>query len=168
MTAVTPRERTHERFLGRVHGTAPGASLIVCGGLHGNEPAGIVAARRVLAHLHEHEIAVRGDLVAVAGNLDALEMGWRFVDTDLNRVWSEERVAALRASDPALDTAEQGQQRELLAIFEERQRTARGEVVILDLHTTSAGGPPFCLFSDTLANRRKRAITVYTWAAQLV
>jgi len=154
VTAVTSRERTYDRYVGRVHGTAPGASLIVTGGIHGNEPAGIIAARRVLTHLHEHEIPLRGDLVAVAGNLDALEMGWRFVEHDLNRVWSSDRVEALRTSDSALDDAEQRQQRELLSIFEEQQRTARGDVVILDLHTTSAGGPPFCLFSDTLANRR--------------
>ncbi len=154
MTAVTLPARTHDRFIGKVHGDAPGPALIVSGGIHGNEPAGIVAARRVVAHLQEHAIPLRGDLIAIAGNLDALEMGWRFVETDLNRVWTTARVEALRASDPAIDNAEQRQQRELLGIFEEQQRTARGEVVILDLHTTSAGGPPFCLFSDTLANRR--------------
>jgi succinylglutamate desuccinylase len=154
VTTVTPRELTHERFLGRVHGPTPGPTLIISGGIHGNEPAGIVAAQRVIAHLRGNDISIRGDLIAVAGNLDALEMGWRFVDHDLNRVWTEDRVNELRASDPALDNAEQRQQRELLGIFEEYRGRSRGQTIILDLHTTSAGGPPFCLFSDTLANRR--------------
>jgi len=153
VTTVTAPGRTFERFLGRVHGAEPGPTAIVCGGVHGNEPAGALAALRVLATLRERGTPIRGDLVALSGNLEALADDRRYVDHDLNRTWTSERIAALLAGDPALDTSEQREQRELLGIFERCRTTARGAVLLLDLHTTSAGGPPFCLFSDTLANR---------------
>jgi succinylglutamate desuccinylase len=154
VTAVSAPERTFERFLGRLRGSAAGPTAILSGGVHGNEPAGALAAERVLTHLHATDAAIRGEILAVAGNLEALSVDRRYVHQDLNRAWTTEKIDALLAADPALDDSEQREQRELLHIFEEHRRTARGPVVILDLHTTSAGGPPFCLFSDTLENRR--------------
>lgn len=154
MTAVTAPERTFERFIGRHRGSEAGPTVIVSGGIHGNEPAGAIAARRVVEHLQSAAVPVRGEVLAVAGNLEALAEDRRYVDHDLNRAWTSERIARLRSSDPALDDSEEREQRELLGIFESYREQARGEVVILDLHTTSAGGPPFCLFSDTLNNRR--------------
>lgn len=152
MTAVSTA-RTFERFLGRLHGAEPGPMLIVCGGMHGNEPAGALAARDVVESLRRRGVAIRGDIVAVAGNLEAMAEDRRFVHHDLNRAWTETRIRELLAQEPALDDSEQREQRELFAIFEEQRAMARGQTVIVDLHTTSAGGPPFCIFSDTLANR---------------
>ncbi len=154
MTAVSAPERTYTRFLGRLRGSAAGPTVIVSGGIHGNEPAGAIAAQRVVAQLEAARTPLHGEVIALSGNLEALAAGRRFVHHDLNRVWTTQQIAALLARDPALDAAEEREQRALHAIFEEARRTARGAVVILDLHTTSAGGPPFCLFSDTLENRR--------------
>lgn len=154
MTIVARPETRTERLLGHVRGTAPGPTLIVCGGVHGDEPAGLRAVRHVLERLDEANVPLRGELIALAGNLAALERGQRFVEHDLNRSWTGERVAALRSRPASLDTVEQHEQRDLLCRFEDAQRTARGDVLILDLHTTSATSPAFCLFSDTLANRR--------------
>ncbi len=155
MTMAPPARETFERVLGVHGGTTPGPTLMVCGGIHGNEPAGALAAQRVLAALADHGVAVRGSLVAIAGNLEALSADRRFVEHDLNRAWTHERVTAFFSADDghAWD-AEDAEQRDLLDLFEEHRRRATGDVTILDLHTTSAGGPPFCIFSDTLENRR--------------
>ena len=154
MTAVTAPERTFERFIGRLRGSEAGPTALISGGIHGNEPAGAVAARRVLEQLTAAATPIRGEIVAVAGNLEALAGDRRYVHHDLNRAWTADKIDRLVSRDPALDDSEMREQRELLGIFEEHRKNARGDVVILDLHTTSAGGPPFCLFSDTLANRR--------------
>lgn len=143
------------RILGRYDAGVPGPTLVVTGGLHGNEPAGARAARAVVRILNEHRPPFRGRVVAVAGNLDALARNRRFVDRDLNRVWTEQGVRDLLAGDPANDDSEAREQRALLEILESERRDAVDHgLVVLDLHTTSGGGPPFSLMSDTLANRR--------------
>jgi succinylglutamate desuccinylase len=142
------------RVIGRRAGREPGPTLIAVAGIHGNEPAGLVAARRVLERLGAGGTALRGDIVAIAGNLGALGGGRRFRAKDLNRQWTEARVAALRAQSPEQDDAEDAEQRDLLATFDATLERAGGDVYLLDLHTTSAEGHPFVIFGDTLRQRR--------------
>jgi succinylglutamate desuccinylase len=152
--------RLPRRDLGTWDCGRPGPTLLVMAGIHGNEPAGVVAAQRVLGRLQELEVPIRGRVVALAGNLGALAAGRRFVDRDLNRGWSAPAVAELRAragaapgSATAAD-AEDREQRELLDRFEATLATASGPVVLVDLHTSSADGPPFLCLADTIDNRR--------------
>jgi len=89
---------TGDHLIGR-YGGHPGGPLLLCvGGLHGNEPAGVLALRRVLATLAETRPPFRGQIVGLAGNLTALSRRIRFVHEDLNRVWTLERVADLRGA----------------------------------------------------------------------
>ena len=142
------------REIGRRVGDEPGPTLAIVGGIHGNEPAGIDAARRVFARLSAGDLRLRGELVAFAGNLAGLRRGVRYQSKDLNRVWSEGQIAALRAKRPAERDAEDAEQLDLLAAIESAIGRARGRVHLVDLHTTSAAGIPFVLFGDTLAQRR--------------
>jgi succinylglutamate desuccinylase len=141
------------RVLGRHRGELPGPTVIVCAGLHGNEPAGVLAAQRVSAALENLSLPLRGEWMAIAGNLAALNADRRFLTEDLNRCWTEPEVRAMLARDPAEDSPEQAEQRELVEIFGEAAQRARGQLVVLDLHTTSAESPPFRILSDTLADR---------------
>ncbi|MDB4929040.1 MAG: Succinylglutamate desuccinylase [Myxococcaceae bacterium] len=142
------------REIGRHVGAAPGPSVVAVAGVHGNEPAGIEAARRVFARLERGDVAVRGELVVFAGNVASLRRGVRYETKDLNRQWSEARVAALRAQGWAAVDAEDREQVELLGAIEAALGRARGAVTLADLHTSSAAGVPFILFGDTLAQRR--------------
>jgi len=123
--------------------------MIVMTGLHGNEPAGGLAAERVLARLERESATIQGSLVVLSGNLKALAEGSRFLDRDLNRQWTPEKVAAL---DTRHD-AEADEQREVLAAIREAVNQNDGPIYFLDLHTTSAVGPPFVTVGDTLRNR---------------
>jgi succinylglutamate desuccinylase len=147
-----------QREIGRIVGQAAGPTLVVVAGIHGNETAGVFAARRVLARLTKAEVAIRGELVVLAGNLKALRQGKRYLVKDLNRQWSEARVEALlaRSSDPTSpeDDAEDAEQRELLGAIEAARARARGRVHLADFHTSSAQGIPFVLFGDTIAQRQ--------------
>lgn len=135
------------RRIAHFRGTTPGALLIAVGGLHGNEPAGVRAMRRVAAALEASSPALRGDVVMLAGNVGALERGVRFVDHDLNRGWSADRLAALR-SGAAMD-AEDREQLELAEAVESALVAARGPAYLLDLHATSAEGIPFAMCRDS-------------------
>ncbi|MBX3207748.1 MAG: succinylglutamate desuccinylase/aspartoacylase family protein [Labilithrix sp.] len=140
------------RCLGAVSGAAGGPTVVITGGLHGNEPAGMHAAREVLAELLPRRSVLRGKVVAFGGNLGALERGVRFVSRDLNRGWHTPDLERLRAApEHALSTEDQEQRdlhRAFLALERERSR-----LVFLDLHTTSGPTAPFVCFSDTVANR---------------
>jgi predicted deacylase len=140
---VTPR------VIGERHGALAGPTLIVVGGVHGNEPAGVDAARAVLEKLDAGPIALRGDLVALAGNVRALAAGTRFLDYDLNRRWE----AGTREAAGSPEQSETVERRELSAVLDGVLARARGEVYFLDLHTTSAAGIPFALIGDTPRHR---------------
>jgi len=142
------------REIGRLLGADPGPTVAIVAGIHGNEPAGVEAARRIFARLSANDLRVRGELIAFAGNLAGLRLGIRYQAKDLNRVWSEAQIAALREKRASELDAEDREQLELLAAIESSLGRARGRVHLVDLHTTSAAGIPFILFGDTLEQRR--------------
>jgi predicted deacylase len=142
------------RVIGRV-GDGSGPTLVCVGSLHGNEPAGVVALKRVFAELDAAHPSISGEFVGVAGNLAALAMQQRYVDHDLNRCWRSDRVERLRTGDTpsSLHAAEDTELLEVLSIVDEVAGRARGEVFFLDLHTTSGNSPSFGTIADTLRNR---------------
>ena len=140
-----------QRRLGRYTTGRPGPTIVVCGGLHGNEPAGALAARRVLEQLERERPPLRGELVAVAGNLAALAAGRRYLAVDLNRVWQPDHIHSVR--NGGARNPEQEELRALLEVFDGLDNED-GPLILLDLHTTSGESPPFTIMSDTLRNRR--------------
>jgi len=109
----------------------------------------------------------------LAGNLGALERNRRFLDHDLNRGWSDERLAALRRAPPAgtpghpLDHEDQ-EQLELCAAIEQAVASARGPAYLIDLHATSAEGIPFALCRDEPNARRFAAAFPVTLVLGLI
>jgi predicted deacylase len=146
-----------ERVLGTYDTGHAGPTIVVTAGIHGNEPAGVHALRRVFRELEARRPPGRGRLVGLAGNRAALARDTRYVSRDLNRGWTPERVAALLAgagdATPGA-VSEDVEQHELLRQLLEVLATSSEPVTFLDLHSTSAGGAPFCVISDTLRNRR--------------
>lgn len=159
--------RKHE--IGRFGQAAAGApTLLVVAGLHGNEPAGVHAAHRVLGRLAEGGMPLAGEIVALAGNLQALAQHKRYIDRDLNRAWTPEHLAWIRAAmapagnprsgegglptEPML-VAEDIELAELAAAIDAVLAAATGPVYVIDMHTTSSVSAPFALFADTLPNR---------------
>lgn len=141
------------RLIGRCQGANPGPKLIVLGGIHGNEPAGIAAARRVLQRLVSAPDQLRGEFVALAGNLRALARQQRYLTRDLNRVWTAEGIALLREGPAGFEEGDERiEQQELLAMLDQ-ELAGQERVYFLDLHTSSADGIPFLLIGDTLRHR---------------
>jgi predicted deacylase len=141
------------RIVAELQGDAPGPTLIVIGGMHGNEPAGIAAARAALGGLDRG--LVRGEVLALVGNVRASAAGRRCLAQDLNRIWSDDQLARARAAGAVGGTApELGELAELAGVIEAAIARARGPVFVLDLHTTSAPGLPFAVVGSTAAHRR--------------
>jgi hypothetical protein len=144
------------RVLGELGPDGTGPTLLVVSGLHGNEPAGVVASCSVVDALSSRAAALRGRIHFITGNRSALAAGVRYLDRDLNRAWTPARLRLLREGSPPgfeLDVArEDREQRELLAELE-RVLDLSGPAYALDLHTTSGPDGVFTTIGDTLENR---------------
>lgn len=142
------------RILGELRGAEEGPTLICVGSVHGNEPAGAIALDRFFRRLAERPIdGVRGRMVAMVGNRQALAEGRRYLHQDLNRFWTAERAERLRHRNEPLET----EARELRELDRELRRVmadVSGTLYLLDIHTTSGQGPAFANLDDTLPNRR--------------
>ncbi len=142
-----------DRVLLRVRGREPGPTLVVLGGLHGNEPAGVLAAQRIAREIESRSGDLRGEVVALAGNRAALRQGRRYLVRDLNRAWTRNRIEQVRSERGPLESGEDREQAELIRAFDAILAGARGPVFVIDLHTTSGPGLPFTTAADTLRNR---------------
>jgi Succinylglutamate desuccinylase / Aspartoacylase family len=131
---------------------AAGPMIVAVGSIHGNEPAGSTALAFVMDECERDRLLVRGDLFALVGNLPALEAGSRFIDEDLNRRWSGQRIERVSRGE-LMESAEDAERKNLFDCLSVAFREARGPVVLLDLHTTSGDGRPFAVFADTLRSR---------------
>jgi predicted deacylase len=139
------------RLIAHLRGTRPGPTLILVGGVHGNEPAGIIAARSVLGDLTVDQVA--GEVIALVGNARAVGAAKRFIDRDLNRMWTPERVATARARHAEPDVSEHIELAELADAIDRIIERAAGPVHVVDLHTTSADGVPFVVVGASDAHR---------------
>jgi predicted deacylase len=140
-----------ERVARALRGAAPGPTLIIVGGMHGNEPAGLAAARAVLDALPAG--AVTGEVVVLVGNRRAVAAGRRYLGRDLNRMWTTEQIAQARAA-PEPELPEAHELVELADAIDAAIARARGPVHLIDLHTTSAAGLPFAIVGPTPEHRR--------------
>jgi succinylglutamate desuccinylase len=153
--AVTISESTANlpRCLGVVRGRHKGPTVVLTGGLHGNEPAGVFASRDVLQELEGLYHRLRGTVVAFTGNRAGLERGTRFVTRDLNRSWYGEELEQLHRTPLGELRAEDLEQRELYDAFIALEQED-SELVFIDLHTTSGPTEPFVCVSATPGSAR--------------
>ena len=145
---------TLQRIIGSYTGKKKGPLLICFGGMHGNEPAGVRALELMFKMLEVEPItnpnfSFRGRFVGLRGNLRALEIKKRFIEKDLNRVWTPQNVERIY-NTPVTDLdAEDLEMWELLNIIHaEIEAYQPDKIVFLDIHTTTAFGGIFAIATD--------------------
>lgn len=136
-----------ERVFGKYTTKDPGPGLIVIAGIHGNEPSGVFALDRVFKKLHKHNIPIRGEFLALTGNLPALEKGERFIEEDMNRLCAE-GVEERLLHKKEINTSEDAEMAELLQLVKDACDNCSGDVYFVDCHTTSAESNPFITLND--------------------
>jgi len=140
----------HLLFSKKVSNKAP--TVIVFGGIHGNEPAGILALQKVIQKIEQENLKFKGNFYAIAGNLNALKKGLRFEAVDLNRIWTHENLIELSNNGQDF-SPEQKEQEKIYKIIQEIEHENNGPLYFIDLHTTSSVTIPFITISDSLNNR---------------
>jgi succinylglutamate desuccinylase len=139
-------------YIASMIGNADGPTLVAVGGLHGNEMSGVLALRNVANLLRGKEASLGGRVIFLSGNTRAQIKGKRFLDHDLNRAWTPSAMSNVGTPD-LMQTVEGIELTELDQILDSVLITAKDEVYVLDLHSTSADGMPFATVGDTLRNR---------------
>jgi len=138
------------RLIGAIGGEKPGPLVIVTAALHGNEPAGVFALEETFQMLRAaHNLDFNGRFVGLIGNLQAYMHHQRFIERDFNRMWLAEDLQRL-LQQPLEDL--QGEDKELVQLYQLIRAEIRAfqpqKILLLDLHTTSAGGGIFCIPTD--------------------
>ncbi len=139
------------RVIGRHEGEQGGPLLVVLGGVHGNEPAGVRALDLMFKMLEVEPITnpdftYRGTILGLIGNLQSYILQQRFISKDLNRIWTDEHVNIILKADKSILQHEDLELREILdLIHSELSINNYSEFILLDLHTTSSYGGIFAL-----------------------
>ncbi len=138
------------RVIGHYVGQEPGPLVVAIGGIHGNEPAGVQALEQLFELLKEEPLlnpgfTFRGELLALRGNLEALRSGQRYIDIDLNRIWKP----FVKGTDENYLTVEARELDGMMAAIENAlEDSSAQELILIDLHTTTATGGVFAITGD--------------------
>ena len=149
-----PKQLKVDRLIGKLGTSGKGPCCLFFGGVHGNEPSGVIALQDVFESLQEQKVPLNGSVYGIAGNLKALEEGSRYTVADLNRLWSEKRMKEVEAGGYLAANEDEA---ELLSIYhaiEKVLEVEEGPFYLFDLHTTSSKTIPFITVNDSLLNRK--------------
>ena len=135
-----------ERQFINIEGATDGPTMIIVSGIHGNESSGIFALQRLQERISNKDL--KGNIVAFAGNMKALQEKERYIDEDLNRIWTKELLASRKSGS---SSAEYDEQIELIESIEKVLSKSKGPVTIIDLHTTSSNTAPFLTLNNDSA-----------------
>lgn len=138
------------RVLANIKGAKKGPTIVFFGGIHGNETSGVFALKDALDGINPSH--VHGHIYGIVGNFKALQLQQRFVDEDLNRLWTKERIAEIK-NKSVLNTEEQSLL-ELLDILNKILESNKPPFYFIDLHSTSSKTLPFITINDALINRK--------------
>lgn len=153
------------RIIGRYEGDKLGPLLICIAGIHGNEPAGLLAIEEILRLLsieenHNPGFSYKGRFVGIRGNLPAIQLKQRYIKRDLNRMLLQREQERIKSIPEAEWTSEDRQSIELVSAVEaEIAANYPAATLILDLHTTTADGGIFTIAAtDALSGRLAKGL----------
>lgn len=126
-----------QRLLGTYQGSEKGPLLLVTAGVHGNEPSGVEALRKVFSELERTRPPMKGSFIGILGNMRALQQEKRFIDEDLNRTWTEENLE----KEPT--TSEQMEMKEIIDLLKKYRQEKFTKRYFMDCHTTSSESLPY-------------------------
>ena len=143
-----------KRILSKYKGTNSGPLLIVFGGMHGNEPAGVEAIKMMAKMLIVEPITnldfeYKGTFLGLIGNLQAFQENKRFINQDLNRSWTKENLEIVESTSECDLKDELLEMKQILkAVRKTIDEVKPEKVIVLDLHTTSSFGGIFTITTD--------------------
>ena len=149
--------KNNQRIRWSIESGKTGPIVVLFVGIHGNEPAGTKAVDQIAAKFADEPRELKGAVYAISGNIKALDLGVRFVDTDLNRLWevfqSGKEPIHQNGTYRSVEYRESVEIKETLETILKKHKKKAADFVFADLHTTSSQSCAFILLNDTLSNR---------------
>lgn len=139
-----------DRIIAHIEGSHKGATIVFFAGIHGNETAGVFALERVMKTITPEMI--QGTIYGISGNLQALKTNQRYLDKDLNRLWTKDQLELLMLKNQF--HTEDYEQLELFKLVKQITTSSTGPFYFIDFHTTSSKTLPFITINDALINRK--------------
>ena len=154
-TKKTPKETTKAaRLIGHMKGKQKGPTLVFFGGIHGNEPSGVTAIQQVFRKLKLSSFKINGAVYGIRGNIPAQLKGKRYLDSDLNRLWTTPQIEGIKNKKALGRTVEEKELIALHLLISDILAIQSPPFYFVDFHTTSSKTPPFITINDALINRR--------------
>lgn len=117
-----------------IKGAKRGPCVAVMGAVHGNERIGGAVIARLLHEVKPEKL--HGDLILILGNPAAYAANQRFIDCDLNRLFSAGRLGALRKKPLSSLNCEEKRALEIAPYLQRAE-------YFLDIHSTIKPSAPF-------------------------
>ena len=132
-----------------------GPVLIIIGGLHGNELAGVSAIRTLSEWLSRDGVLKSGRVMGIVGNPEAVKRQVRYQDEDLNRIWLPEIIDEVRSQNESeILSSERRELKELLQILDPILADRSRRVIAVDLHSFSAPEGYFAITPESVYNEK--------------
>jgi len=141
------------RIIGHVSSKETGPTVVYFAGIHGNEPSGVEALDQVFKQLKASELQVTGSVFGIKGNLPALLEKKRFLEHDLNRIWTHYSIDEIKQKSKPERSVEENELSELHQLISDIFATHAPPYYFIDFHTTSSPTLPFITINDALINR---------------
>lgn len=138
-----------ERLIGRYGKFGAAKTFLIFAGVHGNEKLGIQALQELFDEFEERKVDFEGTILGIACNLPALQQEVRFIHKDLNRQWYLSKIRKLGALPYGmLNSSEDIEQKHILDLVLDIVHDKGKELMLIDLHTTSAKGGCFSITNN--------------------
>ncbi len=145
---------TKLRIIGHIQGKQKGPTVVFFGGIHGNEPCGVDALEQTFQKLKMSSASIRGTIYGIHGNIPAQLQRKRFLDTDLNRLWTSAGIKAIKTKKETDLSHEEHELIEIHALVLNIIALHTPPFYFVDIHSTSGRTMPFITINDALINRR--------------
>lgn len=126
------------RVIGAYSSDKEGALLFITAGIHGNEASGVVALEKIFSKLEHFQPRIKGTIIGLRGNMGGLKTKKRYIEEDLNRVWTQKNILLKKA-----DTYEKKEMWEIINTIRLLSKKNHTKQYFLDCHTTSSHTSPF-------------------------
>ena len=142
-----------DRIIGQFDEGHPGPLILMIGGIHGNEQAGVKALEYLIKmleveHITNETFRFDGRLIALRGNLQALREKQRYLNRDLNRMFRADLLETFLTKE-----VRTGEEKELVELIDFAKNSITDyqpeKIYLLDLHTTTATGGIFTIVNDS-------------------
>ena len=150
MSELTKKAIIEKRIIYHVKGKHQGPTLVFFAGIHGNEQAGVKALKSILPKIDKQN--TYGEIYGIYGNINAIEQNKRYIESDLNRIWTTKHLDELK--DKMYHINEEKEQKDIYKLISNILSTNEQPLYFIDFHTTSSKTLPFITINDALINRK--------------